>query len=146
MKKSSILLVVLVVVLAISCQVQDQPILVKTPKIEVENGRLVFENPAHFAASVAAVDQGKLKISNDKLDGFEYQSYLSRVKDGNVTDLGILSFRGFRVLLNQSKEVQIGDKIYQIDDVTKVFSKDGANLGTVKNSVGVIMFNHRLSL
>lgn len=135
MKNYSIILFVLMA--AVSCQVHEQPSPVQKPEIRVEEGRLVFQSSDHFASSVAEVERGAARIEGQKLAGFNYKSYAS-VKDKDISaELSILSFKGFGILLNQSKEVQIAGNIYFIDhDITKVFSKNGNNLiETFRNSV-----------
>jgi hypothetical protein len=134
-------LILSLLALIIGCQQADQSLI--QPKqangISVQEGRLTFSSPAHFAASVVDVENGKLNVIDNKLANFDYKSYKSALNGLTIDpSQSVLGIAGFQILLNANREIKIGDKVYNVDkDVTKIYSIAGQLIETAPNKIEV---------
>jgi hypothetical protein len=136
MKKPFYYLLLLIFAIS-SCQ-DEQDVKVPKEEITVVNGRLKFNDDDHFLETVSSLQQGNSDVIDGRLLGLNYKSYLSTLGNPKLIseDFQLLDNFEFRVLLNENKEVQVGEKIYAIgNDETKVFNMNMELIDAAKNEI-----------
>jgi len=136
MKKSRYYVPFILACFAISCQEDIVQSEAPADAIKVTDGRLHFPSEESFDKTLDEIQSGAVTVEAGRLKGLAYNSLLntSPAQDATGDEFSIMDLKGYQVLLNAKREVQIGDYVVVIsNDESKIFDLKGELKNVVQN-------------